>query len=69
MKLGFGIGLIPVAPSVPPDPELHERPMGRYFGNLTANVVRRRSGYCSAAGEEFLRLVRTELNPGPGRRG
>src|SRR5438445_84677 len=31
VKLGYGIGLIPMAPSVPSDPDLHERPMRRYL--------------------------------------
>ncbi len=61
VKLGYGIGLIPMAPAVPPDPDLHERPLRGQIGDLAVCLVRRRGGYITAAGEEFIRLVRAEL--------
>jgi DNA-binding transcriptional LysR family regulator len=64
VKMGYGIGLIPMAPCVPPDPELHERSMRRHFEDINANLIRRREGYIPAAGEEFIRLVRQELGSG-----
>jgi hypothetical protein len=51
-----------VAPSIPLSLELHERSMRRYFEDLTVGLVRRRGGYISAAGEEFIRTVRLELD-------
>jgi DNA-binding transcriptional LysR family regulator len=61
VKMGYGIALIPMPPSVPPDPDLHERPMRRHFEDITVGLVRRRGGYIPAVGEEFIRLVRQEL--------
>jgi molybdate transport repressor ModE-like protein len=68
VKLGYGIGLLTVAPPVPPDPELHERSMRRHFGDLTACLIRRRGGYIPTAGEEFIRLIRQELGSGTAAR-
>jgi DNA-binding transcriptional LysR family regulator len=67
VKLGYGIGLIPVAPSVPPDPDLHELPLRHPFGDVTVGVVRRWGGSIPAAGEGFIRLVREELGSGLSR--
>jgi hypothetical protein len=61
VKMGYSIGLIPMAPCVPPDPDLHERSLRGYLGDINVNLVRRRGGYIPAASEEFLRLVREEL--------
>jgi DNA-binding transcriptional LysR family regulator len=64
VKLGYGIGLIFTVPSVPPDPDLHERSMQRYIEPVTMSLIRRRGGYVPPAGEEFIRLVRRELGAG-----
>jgi DNA-binding transcriptional LysR family regulator len=61
VQLGFGIGLIPAAPSAPPNAGFHERPMGRYFGKLAVYLIRRRGAFTPPAGEAFIELVRSEL--------
>jgi hypothetical protein len=53
-----------MAPSVPPDPDLHERSLRHPFGDVTVGLVRRRGGYIPAAGGGFIRLVRHELGTG-----
>jgi DNA-binding transcriptional LysR family regulator len=64
VKMGYGIGILFTAPSAPPDPDLHERRMQRYFKNIPVSLIRRRGGYIPAAGEAFIRLVRQELGSG-----
>ena len=61
IALGFGIGLIPAAPSAPPHVGFHERPMSRYFRSLAVYLIRRRGAFTAPAGEEFIELVRSEL--------
>ncbi len=68
VKLGYGIGLMFTSPSAPPDPDLHERSMQRYFEEITVGLIRRRGGYIPPAGEEFIRLIRQELGSGLSKR-
>jgi DNA-binding transcriptional LysR family regulator len=61
VELGFGIGLIPAVPSAPLDDRLHERSLGRHFGRMVVHVIRRRGAFLPQMGQEFIDLVRAEL--------
>jgi DNA-binding transcriptional LysR family regulator len=62
VKLGFGIGIVPRHASVDShDPEIHERSMTKYLGQIPTNVVTRRVAR-SALAESFVQIVRQMLN-------
>jgi DNA-binding transcriptional LysR family regulator len=61
VRMGFGIGLVPAIPSAPHDPDLHERSMSRYIGDIGVHLVRRRGAYTPPAGEDFIQFLRQEL--------
>jgi DNA-binding transcriptional LysR family regulator len=61
VRMGFGIGLVPAIPSAPHDPDLHERSMSGYIGEIGVHLVRRRGAYVPPAGEDFIQFLRQEL--------
>lgn len=61
VELGFGIGLIPTVPSLPPRPGFFERSMSRHLGVVPVRVIRRRGAFESGAARRFVELVRSEL--------
>ncbi len=61
VRLGLGIGLIPSAPTAPPQPGFFERSMSQHFGHIPIHLVRRRGAFIPPAGEEFIRQLRERL--------
>ncbi len=66
--LGIGFGLIRSLPARPPDPNLHERDMGRLFGRLAVYRFNRKGVPLSSQARAFTDLVRDRLNRPEGRR-
>ncbi|MBY0526407.1 MAG: LysR family transcriptional regulator [Gemmataceae bacterium] len=70
VELGFGIGIVPGVPDRSPASNLHERPMGRYFGQVTVNLIWRKGAVEAEPLRSFAETVKELLRgrPRTGRR-
>ena len=68
VKLGFGVAIVSRHPSVPADPDLHERDLTRHFGRVAVGVVGRRGEPTRDAAAAFEATVRAVLGPTPAAR-
>jgi DNA-binding transcriptional LysR family regulator len=64
VEYGLGIALLLGISGRVPHPEVHERPMTRYFGKSTVYLVRRTGVHASPAVLAFAELVRRLLSKG-----
>jgi DNA-binding transcriptional LysR family regulator len=58
---GFGIGIVPAVPGRRVSSDLHERPMGRYFGRVTLNLIWRKGAMEQEPMQTFAATVREVL--------
>jgi DNA-binding transcriptional LysR family regulator len=63
VELGFGIGLVVAQPRRKSRPNLHERVMTRFFGNVKVYAWRTKGAPSHPATDAFLATVRAALNP------